>query len=594
MSHQERHAKSSKSQRKRSDSGMPQEKLPLLDYLTVIEDTTLTPSLKEALIQGRRSFTPELVATNSERICIGRPTISNPCFRMEKLLPKSVPGSTLSEKGYYPFWDESCQEMSKKLWSHTQTDSFGLALTSSNGFVSKTIADSWFSTKLTSLQNKKWLKISWQSFTSLVADSTDCANTSVKSKKIRIYPDSKLSDTWRKWIAAARWSYNKAMDILVKEHQVILEWLKIPKQERKGIQKPKHSTKYDLRSIVNCSSPEWVTRTPFNPRGDAILRAHSAFMDMAFGDRLKPRFRSCRQPVKSMTLQSSNWGMVTHKEQQLGFKAPITYPSRADVKGCQVNPSEPLCCEMPSDFSILLDRGRWFICFMVPMELETGATDGLIALDPGDRTFLTGFDGKNIVEIGKHNKTRLFHLCQRLDRIQSEIDRSAGRANKRKRFNLRKLAQNLRIKIRDLVDEVHRKVAAFLTKTYKVVLIPRFETSGMTKRNKRKITSNTARSMLNWAHYRFRQTLMHHATKRNCVVIVDDEAYTSKTCSCCGAVNLKLGGAKVFQCLTCNHVIQRDWNGAINIFFKTLTKMSRLLAGFREDTPEYTVESRNY
>lgn len=144
-------------------------------------------------------------------------------------------------------------------------------------------------------------------------------------------------------------------------------------------------------------------------------------------------------------------------------------------------------------------------------------------------------------------------------------------------------------------------MAAFLTKTYKFVLIPRFETSGMTKRDKRKITSKTARSMLTWAHYRFRQTLMHSlrhspgwniraksaaTTKRDCVVITDDEAYTSKTCCCCGVVNPKLGGAKVFQCKTCNHVIGRDWNGAINIFFKTIAKMSRLEAGFREDTPE--------
>lgn len=438
MSHQERRVKSSRFRKKRLESGTPQEKLPLLDYLTVIEDTTLTPSLKEALIQGRRSFTPELVATNSERICIGNPTTSNPSSHTEKSLPKSAPVSTLNEKGYYPFWDESCQEMSKKLWSLTQTDSFGLALTLSDGFVNKTIANSWFSTKLTSLQNAKWLRTSLQSFTSLVADSTDCASTNVKSKKIRIYPDSKQRATWRKWIAAARWSYNKALEFLAKEHAIILDWLKIPKPERKEIKKPKYSSGYDLRTAVNCESPDWVKNTPFNPRGDAILRAHSAFMDMAFLDRSKPRFRSCRSSVKSIILQSPNWGMPTRKEQQLGFVDPITYPSRADVKGCRVNPCEPLCCEMPSDFSIVLDRGRWFICFMVPMELEPGATDGIIALDPGDRTFLTGFDGQNIIEIGKHDKTKLFHLCQRLDRIQSQIDKSVGKTSKRKRFNLRK------------------------------------------------------------------------------------------------------------------------------------------------------------
>jgi putative transposase len=88
----------------------------------------------------------------------------------------------------------------------------------------------------------------------------------------------------------------------------------------------------------------------------------------------------------------------------------------------------------------------------------------------------------------------------------------------------------------------------------------------------RKFGSKTARTMLTWAHYRFQQFLKFQARKKNVVVVDVSEAYTSKTCTKCGHIHTKLGGAKVFRCPKCHHRLPRDWQGALGVMhgFATL------------------------
>ncbi|MEB3182544.1 MAG: transposase [Nostocaceae cyanobacterium] len=365
-----------------------------------------------------------------------------------------------------------------------------------------------------------------------------------------------MKAAWRKWIAASRWSYNTAIAYL----------------RDCWMSQAKRPTAFQLRKIVNDLAADWVKGTPYNPRGAAVLDAHDAFKKCE--DKRDPRFRSCREQVQSIKLQSDNWTNNTTYPRQLG-KA-------------QINPSEPLCSEMPSDFSVVLDRGRWFICFAVPMQIEPSSLDNAIALDPGVRTFLTGFDGQSVTEFAPAGIGRIAALCQRLDRLQSQWTTLKGRSNKRHRWQLRQIASSIRIKVSNLIDDAHNRVAAYLTKRYKHIFLPTFETSQMIVKKKRNIRSKTARSMLSWSHYKFKQTLKFHAQKRGSVVHDVTEEYTSKTCSKCGHIHSKLGGSKKFVCPECGHTIDRDWNGAINILMKSLSALTSVEAG--EDTPQYTVD----
>ena len=55
-------------------------------------------------------------------------------------------------------------------------------------------------------------------------------------------------------------------------------------------------------------------------------------------------------------------------------------------------------------------------------------------------------------------------------------------------------------------------------------------------------------------------------------VITVNEAYTTKTCSKCGNLNWCIGGKKIFKRpkSECGMVMDRDANGAKNIFLKNM------------------------
>ena len=71
--------------------------------------------------------------------------------------------------------------------------------------------------------------------------------------------------------------------------------------------------------------------------------------------------------------------------------------------------------------------------------------------------------------------------------------------------------------------------------------------------------------MLCWAHYKFRQRLIAKAEELGVCVIIQNEAYTSKTCSWCGKIQ-KIGGSEVYNCRNCGTVMDRDENGARESF----------------------------
>ena len=64
----------------------------------------------------------------------------------------------------------------------------------------------------------------------------------------------------------------------------------------------------------------------------------------------------------------------------------------------------------------------------------------------------------------------------------------------------------------------------------------------------------------------FKQYVVYKSVKFNKEIKLVDERMTSKTCSCCGQVNLNLKlGDRIYNCLNCLNSIDRDQNSAINM-----------------------------
>jgi putative transposase len=129
--------------------------------------------------------------------------------------------------------------------------------------------------------------------------------------------------------------------------------------------------------------------------------------------------------------------------------------------------------------------------------------------------------------------------------------------------------------VRNLVNEVHKKVANDLCSKYDTILLPVFETQRMVRKPKnnedkqRTISSKTARGLLGWKHFGFRNYLASKVIMAGKELMVVTEEYTTQCCGSCGALN-KMGAAKVYECGECGFVCGRDENAARNIFLKYL------------------------
>ncbi len=294
--------------------------------------------------------------------------------------------------------------------------------------------------------------------------------------------------------------------------------------------------------------PEWVSKAPCHIRQNAIFDAHQAYS--ASKD---CRFRSCCAPQQTIKFNDCNFSKGT-------WYSSLT-------KGLRFKASEAIPDTSSYGTQLVFSKGRWFGIFLNEDVAQSNSSQGLITLDPGVRSFLTGFDGYKFTEFGVGDMGRITRLCQHLDDLMSRISKCD---NKRKRQQMRKAAGRMRTKIQDLINELHKKVACYLTQNYKIIYLPTFETSQMVAKVRRKIRAHTARAMLTWAHYRFKLFLKQTADRRGCTVIDVTEEYTSKTCTRCGHVHPKLGGSKKFKCPSCGYEIPRDFNGAFGIFLKAL------------------------
>ena len=168
-------------------------------------------------------------------------------------------------------------------------------------------------------------------------------------------------------------------------------------------------------------------------------------------------------------------------------------------------------------------------------------------------------------KIGEGAIFRIQRLCERLDDLLSRALKSPSR----KRRNMRRAVGRMRVRIENLISELHRKAARFLVDEFDVILLPAFETSEMVERGKRRIRSKTVRNLMGLAHYRFGMFLRHKADEHGVTVLNVNEAYTTKTVSWTGEMLENIGGATVIVGRD-GERMDRDYNGARGIYLRAL------------------------
>lgn len=497
--------------------------------------STMSSPLPDKALAGK-SATAGSPAPNREMTLVGK---SSP-YEMRSLTTKSFPileaGLTSNAKDLQPYLSQSVAEMSKKLWLPIGTDSLDLDLILSSGLSSTTVENSWFSAQTVVPRNPNLCMIYSPSSTSSVAECTDSESTkaksSLKSRKIQVYPDAVQVLVLRQWMGVARYVFNRTVEYL---------------------QQP--DTKANWKAIkteIIHSLPDWAKSTPYQIKSIAIRDACNAVKAakkkfLQTGKVQKVKFRSRRKRLDSIFIPAS------------AVSAASVYPT---LLGNSLRPSEPFPENVTHDCRLVNDRGRYFLSVPIdttPVQPENQRL-GVVALDPGVRTFQTFYSPSLAGKFGFNDFGHIVRLCFYLDDLYSKISKAKCRQKKR----MRQAAFRIRTRIKNLIDEIHHKAAHWLCTMFDVILIPTFETSQMVS----KLHSKTARAMLTWAHYRFKQFLTQKAVELKAAVIEVSEAYTSKTCSRCGSIQ-GIGSRKVLSC-RCGLKIDRDYNGARGIFLRAL------------------------
>eukprot|EP00835_Amoeboradix_gromovi_P004065 NODE_297_length_11469_cov_0.855937.p1 type:complete len:672 gc:universal NODE_297_length_11469_cov_0.855937:3488-1473(-) len=439
----------------------------------------------------------------------------------------------------------------------------------------------------------------------------------VKTRKIKLKLNTSQKILIKKWMGTSRWTYNqcvafikkqdvynrltkmyteiekysKKMDVLdikiqkcksekrvtimeekASEYEVCIEELlaDILEIESKLIDQPENTltdTKKSLKMILRekfknkmaelVQENNWVLETPEQIRDFSLCEflvklKEARRVSLETGIPFEMKFRS-KKRTNVITIQAREF-----QKYEMFSKSKL---------GVLVGHERLLKAE--GAVTINLDRlGNYYIS--IPIEEDVGEcvndtrcenqAPKIIALDPGVRKFLVGYDMERIVEFGNRDFGYISRILKRMDALQSKMTK----VNCRRRKRMKKAWFRYIYRVKNLIQECHNQIIRFLLDTYDIIFLPEYKSSQMLPN----LSSKVARNMSTWAFYRFKTRLLWKAKVVGKRVAIVTEEFTSQTCICGSLTKTK---NELFKCKDCGFEMDRDHLAARNIFIKTYT-----------------------
>lgn len=544
-------------------SNIPQQK-------EVIADIGLMMGPLDPQPLPNESSTPEFLPENNKEILTDKSSSYKNTTQDTASSPISVVASTSTGAGLSPFWKPSSEEQSKKLWLPSEIVSPDLDLSYLNGFSKSTVHSSYRITKkLQSPKQKNLQKISCPSSTSLVLDTTENASTLQYARKIRIFPSKEHQHIFQKCFAATRTMWNRAVEFVKQNPGTSTEFYSLAKKvmlKNSDLDRPDNSHLRWMKDVPYCTRRLIIKQLSSNYKSNftSLDNGNIKSFDISFKTRKNPRqVFFCDR--KALIFENSNFLIFkTRCENRL------IIPNRRDFSWLQ-NQSK-------RDFIIRREWDRYYICFSSEYEIKYDDLPShphhKVSLDPGVRTFQTFYSDEGIAgKIGHSIVDTLIDLGIREDRLKAKLASQKKQLRHRTRRNMKKRCFRLRTKIKNIVNDLHWKTCHYLCSNFKYILLPSYEVQGMVQKRlpgrARKINSKTTRKMLSLSPCLFKQRLIYMSRKMGNFIYIVNEAYTTKTCGGCGKMR-EMGGSKKYSCSHCGFQMDRDYNGARNIFLKYL------------------------
>jgi len=185
-----------------------------------------------------------------------------------------------------------------------------------------------------------------------------------------------------------------------------------------------------------------------------------------------------------------------------------------------------------------------------------------IAIDLGIRTFATCISENKAIKIGENCSIRITKYLKRKDNILRN-EKISAEIKKKNELMINK-------KINNLVEELHWQSINYLVKNYETILIGDLNVKSIIRKDGN-LSKMTKRVTMCLKFFNFKKKLKYKCNVNDTNLGIIDEWFTSKMCSLCGNTHKNLGGNKVYDCEKCKCSIDRDINGARNIYIKSIS-----------------------
>jgi putative transposase len=220
--------------------------------------------------------------------------------------------------------------------------------------------------------------------------------------------------------------------------------------------------------------------------------------------------------------------------------------------------------EIKNDCKIHYNKNTKKFILLVPEEIQIEEPiedkKNYISIDPGLRTFLNCKTNNSYIEIGSNIRDKLKEEFEKLDKFQTIKNNK-----KKKRY-----VNILKERMKNQIVDTHWKIINYLTKTYKTILIGKWSTKSIISKKDSILKKMDKRIVQKLSFYQFLDKLKYKCLVKNVNLKIVEEHYTSKVCTNCGNYNKDLTGEKIYECKECKKEIKRDYNGARNIFIKSI------------------------
>ena len=557
----------------------------------------------------------ESVQPPRKMTCRDKSNTSRGTIRSLELYTTSGLDSTLRGRGLEPFWNSQCKEISSNLWLPIGTGSQDLRSISLNGSSIGTVGGLSLQIRtrddtVPKLNSPKTLS---QLSPSSLAESKENEDmeenaTVLRNMKVRIKPTRKQREWLIKTQHNLRALRNATID-QVKKNKIEISELRskmVSVKGRKGQEPRKNvaaSQTFDdpEKQVKHDKKWEAIDSTPATIRKNAMRKLQDEYFqnikDVKEGrkKKFKMNFSSRKKNKGRVNIPIESQAFSNKKP----FDDTYIYAfARTDIddkcedcsrgemckkakkgKECstkfhklryKMDGSKKRRKKLPDprnhDCKIIYQHpNRWYM--LIPYDkpvVHTKAPYKDVSLDPGTRCFQNIYSHDAGIAGGidlQDRKQSLIKLRDKIKQAQSRRDKASTR-NRSKFWGNRYV--ELWLKMKNKTRDLHAKTIRFLVDNFQEIRVGDFGSS-FVKKNK-KMGKIVKQDCCFLAHYSFRQKLLEHAATRTIVEV--SESYTSKTCCRCGTIYHELGSKKTFSCANCSLVIDRDTNGAINMYIK--------------------------